>query len=102
MSVTAANEATASLAKKDHNEASGSGKMMSHPDVKIPSYIGKVIIHKLCGEVYLIEQDITSVTKNLIHICYCTSPKLSLLPTNPNLIFCITAVHSSKCVSNFS
>ena len=57
MSVTAANEATASLAKKDHNEASGSGKMMSHPDVKIPSYIGKVIIHKSRGEVYLIEQD---------------------------------------------
>ena len=53
MSVTAANEATAGLAKKDQNEASGSGKMMSHPDVKIPSYIGKVITHKLRGEVYL-------------------------------------------------
>ena len=57
MSVTAANEATAGLAKKGQNEASGSGKMMSHPDVKIPSYIGKVITHKLRGEVYLVEQD---------------------------------------------
>ena len=43
MSVTTANEATAGLAKKGQNEASGSGKMMSHPDVKIPSYIGQSI-----------------------------------------------------------
>ena len=57
MSVTAANEAIAGLAKKGQNEASGSGKMMSHPDVKIPSYIGKVITQKLRGEVYLVEQD---------------------------------------------
>ena len=43
MSVRTANEATAGLAKKGQNEASGSGKMMSHPDVKIPSYIGQSI-----------------------------------------------------------